>query len=544
MTRKFLFGLLLPEKPDMSPDTGQLIGYYFYKSDDATQSNPLPAPTNLVAMALSASSIALQWQDNSADETAFYVYRGTTQFGPYSFIASVGGGISSYSDDALTPQTTYFYRVTAFRNVDEVDVESAETNEANATTLTALPGLPTSVQAVALNSTDIDITWQDNSDNEDGFRLYRGLTSDALSLVQTLGAGVTVRHATGLSPDTTYWWAVEAFNAAGSSGLTSPLSATTEPAPSPAPYSDLYAQGFDAVPTQAWSKFSRGAIPGFDATYHTPQAKWNTNDSMEMKGGCYVAGWNGATYDNFRVVTSPVRTAGGRSMRIFNRVGDPCDGDGSLTKKSRQEIKFASNVYPYCESADVGDEMGWAHGTETWIGASYYFPSSENAAWWANSSARMIILQIFGVERPLPPNPNASPIFHFMLGQGGRVDLANAYGLGFPPAAGNELTRSFNGFTTMVPNAWNDFVVQYKKHYLSSQAEMRVWHNGVLKLERRGADDGLGNAPEKFTGGYFKLGMYRALNEPNDYLMYLDEVRLARGQNLFDVVKPGSGVTS
>lgn len=534
--RTLLFGLLLPENPTM-PDTGQMTTYYFYRSDDPVALLPLQAPTNLVATPLSASSIGLEWQDNSDDEAQFYVYRGTTPHGPYAFVASVPAGVTSYTDESLTPLTTYYYRVTAFRSLDDVDSESAQTNEASATAEGALPEKPSNVVAVGLNTTDIDITWDDNSTNEDGFYLYRGLAADDLRRVQTLGAGVTVRHATGLTPGTTYWWAVESFNGAGTSGLTTPVSVTLGSGSTPA-YDALFAQGFDAIPTQAWGKSA------FDAAYHAPSAKWNTSDSMEMKGGCYVNGVSGATYDNFRIVTTPTRTGSGKAMKVFNRVGDPCDGDGSLTKKSRQEIKFASNFYPFCESADVGDGRGWDHGTETWIGASYYFPSTENAAWWASSSVRMIILQIFGVERPLPTEytPNSSPIFHFMIGQGGKLDLANAYGLGFPPTAGNELTRSFNNFTTMVPDSWNDFVVQYKKHYLDSQAEMRVWHNGVLKLERLGVDDGLGNAPQKFTGGYFKAGMYRALNEPNDYTCYLDEIRLARGSDLYDVVVPGSGV--
>ncbi|PUZ20302.1 Fibronectin type III domain-containing protein [Chitinophaga costaii] len=75
------------------------------------------APINIKATAVSYNKINLTWTDTSNNETNFEIYRATSSSGPYLTIARVGANVTSYSDSALTPQTTYFYRVDAINNV-------------------------------------------------------------------------------------------------------------------------------------------------------------------------------------------------------------------------------------------------------------------------------------------------------------------------------------------------------------------------------------------------------------------------------------------
>src|SRR5438045_934747 len=56
------------------------------------------APSNLSAIASSSTQINLNWLDMSSNETGFIIQRATTSAGPWSQIATVGAGITSYAN--------------------------------------------------------------------------------------------------------------------------------------------------------------------------------------------------------------------------------------------------------------------------------------------------------------------------------------------------------------------------------------------------------------------------------------------------------------
>ena len=88
------------------------------------------APTGLVATAtgLGNSRITLTWTDNSINETGFRIQRSTG--GAYDNVATMYPSITTYTDTALAPNTTYTYRVVAFNTVGD----STPSNTASATT--------------------------------------------------------------------------------------------------------------------------------------------------------------------------------------------------------------------------------------------------------------------------------------------------------------------------------------------------------------------------------------------------------------------------
>jgi len=66
------------------------------------------------------------------------------------------------------------------------------------------------------------LNWTDNSDNESGFRIYRGTSANGtFSEVATVGAGVTTYTNRNLANDTRFYYRVVAYNADGESGHTS-----------------------------------------------------------------------------------------------------------------------------------------------------------------------------------------------------------------------------------------------------------------------------------------------------------------------------------
>src|SRR5262249_51037787 len=142
--------------------------------------------------------------------------------GTYSQVALADANVTSYSDTGLSEGTQYFYRISATNSAGD----SAYSNEANATTPT-LPAAPTDGQAVAVSQTEIDLSWQDNANNEDGYYVYRASGGgSSLTLVASLAADSTSYQDKGLTPNTAEEYQIEAFNLAGVSGFADVTAAT------------------------------------------------------------------------------------------------------------------------------------------------------------------------------------------------------------------------------------------------------------------------------------------------------------------------------
>ena len=203
--------------------------------------SPPAAPSTLQAIAASVSAINLTWVDNSNNEDGFRVYFGTDSSNVTTLVATLGAGITSYQHTGLAASTTYYYRVTAYNTAGP----SAASNVANAMTSSVVvptPAAPSGLQANAASSTAINLTWVDNSNNEDGFRVYFGTdSSNVTTLVATLGAGGTSYQHTGLAASTTYYYRVTAYNTAGPSAASNVANAATLPVPPPAAPSTLQA---------------------------------------------------------------------------------------------------------------------------------------------------------------------------------------------------------------------------------------------------------------------------------------------------------------
>ena len=78
------------------------------------------------------------------------------------------------------------------------------------------PDSPSSLIGEPQSQTVVNLHWIDNSDNEDGFKIYR----DG-SVVATIGVNSANYRDTGLEAGKTYHYIVRAYNAAGESGVSS-----------------------------------------------------------------------------------------------------------------------------------------------------------------------------------------------------------------------------------------------------------------------------------------------------------------------------------
>lgn len=184
------------------------------------------APSNLTAVAVSLSQINLTWTDNSNNESGFKIERMDGSNG-YTEIAVVDN-VTAFSDTGLAPNTTYTYRVRAYNSSGDSDYS----NEYSATTTGVVPAAPSYLTATAVSSSRIDLTWNDNSSNESGFKIERKKAGENYTQITTVGANATSYNDTGLADNTKHYYRVLAYNSSGNSTYSNEVSATTGTVPS------------------------------------------------------------------------------------------------------------------------------------------------------------------------------------------------------------------------------------------------------------------------------------------------------------------------
>jgi hypothetical protein len=91
-----------------------------------------------------------------------------------------------------------------------VTMDANKTVTATFTSTVRPPAAPNQLRVRAVSSRRVDLSWNDRSNNEDGFRIYRNG-----SLIATVGANTTSYSDTTVRPRTSYCYQVAAYNAAG-----------------------------------------------------------------------------------------------------------------------------------------------------------------------------------------------------------------------------------------------------------------------------------------------------------------------------------------
>jgi len=196
---------------------------HFMNLIKGTSSTP-SGPSSLAATTVNASQIKLTWTDNSGIESGFKIERATASGGPFTQIATVGANVKSYTSTGLKALTTYWYRVRAYNSVGN----SGYSNTDSAKTDGLPPGAPSNLAATAVSTSQINLTWTQNSSDETGFKIERATSSGGTyAQIATVGANVTSYVNTGLSGSTTYYYRVCSYNTWGNSAYTAVDSATT-----------------------------------------------------------------------------------------------------------------------------------------------------------------------------------------------------------------------------------------------------------------------------------------------------------------------------
>ncbi|HRD01067.1 MAG TPA: fibronectin type III domain-containing protein [Candidatus Saccharicenans sp.] len=298
-----------------------------YLSEDAFISRlklPPIRPGNLRVTSVSQSEASLAWDDLSTIEDGFIVERKTGSTGSWAQVASLGANVTTYNNSGLSEATSYYYRVKAYNNAGT----SAFSNELNVLTT---PAAPVNLTAEAVNERKVNLTWQDKSSGEEGFRVERKTSGSNWRTIATLAANVIIYSDTSVTETTTYTYRVFAFNASGDSASSNEASVTTPALTVPAAPSALQAIAIS---------YSQVRLNWTDNSYNEDGFKI---ERKEGSGGSYqpvgTAGEGQTTYNDSGLL--PLTTYYYR-VRAFNSVGDSAYSNESsvTTPENKPKIRL------------------------------------------------------------------------------------------------------------------------------------------------------------------------------------------------------------
>ncbi|MCP4137737.1 MAG: hypothetical protein GY754_42630 [bacterium] len=192
-------------------------------SESTTTPDVAPdAPASLLAASVSAAEISLSWIDSANNETGFRIER-SPDGSSFTEIGTVSANTTSYADSGVSPDSSYYYRVRAYNAAGD----SSYSNTANATTPDVAPDAPDSLLAASVSSTEISLSWNDSADNETGFKIERSPDGSSFTEIGTAAANTTSYADNGVSPNSSYYYRVRAYNAVGDSSYSNTANATT-----------------------------------------------------------------------------------------------------------------------------------------------------------------------------------------------------------------------------------------------------------------------------------------------------------------------------
>lgn len=178
------------------------------------------APSNLDGVHTAWTEIDLWWQDNSGDEAGFEIQRKKTGENDFSTIGSQQDNLSCYFDKSATGGITHYYRVRSFNFAGN----SSFSNTISITVPANPPAAPSNLRAF-LGYFEVQLMWQDNSNNEQYFIIERKSDSDPWwQEIGTAGPNETYYYDGTVQLYETYYYRVSAYNPYGYSGSSNTVS--------------------------------------------------------------------------------------------------------------------------------------------------------------------------------------------------------------------------------------------------------------------------------------------------------------------------------
>ena len=230
--------------------------------------------------------------------------------------------------------TRYYYEVQAFNSAAG---DSAFSNVANAVTTLAAPS---GLTAASTASTQINLSWTNNSATETGFNIDRSTDGIHFTQVATVGASSTTYSDSGLAELTKYYYEVQAFNTSGGSAFSNVANATT-PILAPSALAATTVSGSQI--NLSWTNHSSVAT-GVDIDRSTDDLNWtqiatvgstvtNYSNTGLTSGTEYfyeVQAFKGATTSAFSNIANAATTLSAPNAYALFTTGSVADNGGNV----------------------------------------------------------------------------------------------------------------------------------------------------------------------------------------------------------------------
>ncbi len=265
-------------------------------------------------------------------------------------------------------------------------------------TFTVKPAVPSGLSTQAASCSQVNLTWNDNSGSEDGYRIYRNGAD-----IDQVGANVTSYQNTGLSGDTAYSYYVKAYKGSIESDASTVVNITTPTCVPPQPDLQPYTPSgyaYPVVPSSITGTHTVNTLYAGQPTYFD----WYfiNNGTASATGSFYVDLW----VDGARIIHYPFTSCLAGSNRGFDDwmevINTPgwhtvrlvVDPDNTIAESDETNNEWEHQFYwtpsaPYSDDMENGDN-GWTY-SPLWhrVGATSPYSASHSGSysWWYGQEA-------------------------------------------------------------------------------------------------------------------------------------------------------------
>ena len=182
----------------------------------------LGAPSWIKTATISTNQINLLWE-NVLNETSYTLFRNITNDTSGAIaIQGTGANITNYDDIGLNPSIKYYYWMKTYNSNEISGFSIAVSN-------ITLPRAVGWIKAAPVSTNRINLLWE-NALNETSYTLFRNITNDTSGAVSISGTGPNTTNYSdmGLNINTTYYYWLKTYNAAGASEYSTVVPARTK----------------------------------------------------------------------------------------------------------------------------------------------------------------------------------------------------------------------------------------------------------------------------------------------------------------------------